>query len=122
MKKIMIVEDDEHVLDALTLLFQYDGYEVKPVNSGERFFASLDFQPDVILMDVCLGQYDVRDSSFQLRYKSHSMAVPIVMMSTIADVNKNTLKDCEHAAFIAKPFALDSLLSVVNGTLQQRLN
>ncbi|MGB6691255.1 MAG: response regulator [Terracidiphilus sp.] len=55
--KILIVDDEVHISETLSLVFSAQGYEVRAANSAEQAVEILaHWQPDVAVLDVMLPQ------------------------------------------------------------------
>lgn len=64
-KKVLLVEDDNNLAAVYQTRLQAEGMEVRRVNDGEHALAvAVDYQPDLILLDLMLpnlGGFDVLD-------------------------------------------------------------
>jgi CheY-like chemotaxis protein len=81
--KIFIVDDDEDVLDQLTMILESDGYEVHSATSqaaGEEMLLSI--RPQLAIMDVMMEQMD---SGFVLCHylKKIYPDVPVVLLTAV---------------------------------------
>lgn len=109
-KKILVVDDDEGILDAISLLLEDEGYTVKTTNKGEDVSSTIDvFHPDIILLDVLLSGKDGRDICRKLKTDSKKKDIPIVLISAHPGAEK-TIKACGAEGFLAKPFETKDLL------------
>ena len=112
MKKLLIVDDDLHLLESLRVVFN-GLYEVDTALSAEKAAVLLEQrEPDVMLLDVILP--GVNGVEFlQLVRKTHSQ-LPVVMISGAASI-RPVIKALELGAsdFIRKPFDIDELRLVV---------
>ena len=109
MKKILIIDDDQDLLYGLTALLTNKGYKIKTIAYGhEAPKASINFDPDVILLDVHLADSDGRDICHALKSNSKTKHIPILMISADVEVKEITA-DCPADAFMAKPLSLISL-------------
>lgn len=53
--RIMIVDDEKVIADSLTMIFRANGFEARPVYSGERAIELAPaFEPDVLISDVIM--------------------------------------------------------------------
>lgn len=115
-KKIFVVDDDQGIVDALTLLLETEGYEVYSFDSGE-FVAKLStLMPHLILLDVLLSGEDGRDIAKYLKSQPLSHKIPIIMLSA----HPNALDIAQNAGaddFLAKPFEIETLLSRISAFL-----
>ena len=59
MKRVLIVEDEESMLEGLAHNFRFEGYEVLTAKTGtEGLKLALKQKPDVILLDIMLPEKD----------------------------------------------------------------
>ena len=78
--KILIVEDDPHILLGLEEVLKSDGFEVAVCNRGdEAVAAAAKFHPALIVLDVMLPGLSGYDICKQLRAKK--VATPILMLT-----------------------------------------
>ena len=114
MKKILVVDDNRDILDIVEIILTNDGFGVKTLVDGNDTYSTVDtYKPDVILLDVCLGSSDGREICKILKNASHTKDIPVIMFSAnfkSIDVNK----ECKANDFIAKPFDIAHLLTMVH--------
>lgn len=111
MKRILVVDDDQDILEALSVILSMDNYDVVGTTRGEEAFDKVSGKkPDLILLDVLLSGIDGRDICRKLKTQLTTKNIPIIMISAHPDAAWSTKKagaDC----FVAKPFDIDDLLS-----------
>jgi DNA-binding NtrC family response regulator len=112
MKKLLIVDDDPHLLESLRVVFS-GLYEVSTAPSAEEAAILVEQQnPDIMLLDVILpGADGVEFLQIIRKIRPH---LPVVMISGAASI-KPVMKALELGAsdFIRKPFDIDELRLVV---------
>ncbi|MEE1945432.1 response regulator [Pedobacter sp. KR3-3] len=114
MKKILVVDDDDDVLDTIAVILEIGGYDVEPLNDAEIVFERIaEFEPDLILLDVVLGKIDGRIICSQLKSHEDTTHIPILMMSGLYDLREIQDMECAPNDFMAKPFKMDVLLSKI---------
>jgi len=110
-KTILIVEDETILREVLGELLIDCGYQVLTSSSGWQALDVLKTNnPDAILMDVMMPGMDGRDLYNEVRKLPSAGAVPIIMMSAII---RPSQLDPGIAAFVAKPFNLDTMLATI---------
>lgn len=116
-KKILVVDDDPGIVDALSLVLGTAGYEVETSLTGD-FVDGLtpSTLPDLILLDVRLSGTDGRELCRSLKADPDTKDVPILMVSADHNV-EHEIHLCGANGFIAKPFEIKDLLSNVADTL-----
>ena len=61
-EKIMVIEDQKNIADAIAFALKKEGYNAKVVYHGAEAIKSvLDFSPDAIILDVMLPGMDGYD-------------------------------------------------------------
>lgn len=113
MKKILIVDDDKGILDALHLILESEGYFVKTATSSKETFQSINsFQPDVILLDVLLSGEDGRDICKKIKKTRKLASTSVLMMSAHLSAKDSSL-DMGADGFLSKPFGISELLEKI---------
>jgi DNA-binding response OmpR family regulator len=119
MKKVLLIEDDEAISDALSLALQMEGYQVQTILKAKKSLEGVKkFKPDLIILDLLLSGVDGRDVVQDIRKDKESTEIPIILTSahpTAEDVAKSIgVED-----FIAKPFDIDELFKKVKRLTSQ---
>jgi DNA-binding response OmpR family regulator len=114
-KRILVVDDDPDILDALQLLLEFAGYEVKTTEKGEYAENLRDTNgglPDLIILDVLLSGKDGRLICQKLKSQEETKLIPIIMISAHPGA-KQSVSAVGADDFVAKPFDADELLDTV---------
>jgi CheY-like chemotaxis protein len=78
--KILLVDDDQENLKALTLYLQLEGFVVEQAHDGFEALVKLDHQTfDVVVSDIRMPRLDGVDLTKRIRYKLQS--IPVVLMT-----------------------------------------
>lgn len=110
MKRIMIFDEDQALLDALNMTLQYEGYEVETLNSGLNLIERvLQWKPDVILLEIALGLLDGQDLCNELKGTDGSLHIPVILFSALHGKIVTEDLRCSPDDFIAKPFDVKDL-------------
>jgi DNA-binding response OmpR family regulator len=112
-KKILVVEDDEFVVEAMTMILEEQGFDVASSTDGEIFSEAGFEHPHLILLDIRLSGRDRRDICKWLKEHPGMKHIPIILISGNRDIQK-IHKECGADDYIVKPFDLNELLSKVN--------
>ena len=113
-EKILVVDDDNDILEIVTLLLAERGYEVKSLDHGETIFKDIqDFQPNLVLMDVMLGGMDGRAICKDLKRNPNTRELPVILISGTHDLVESIHLPGGPDDFIAKPFDLDQLYTKI---------
>jgi two-component system alkaline phosphatase synthesis response regulator PhoP len=118
-KKVFVIDDDEAIVEALTLCLSDGGYVVeamqKPIHIVDRIAV---FTPDVILLDLFLAGEDGRHIAKALKQDERTAAIPVIMFSA-HPAGRAEAEELGVAGFLAKPFALDELFRVLRTHVPQ---
>lgn len=122
MARILVVEDDVHVLDRVRRMLERAGHEVMEAHDGKTALNLYRQQPtDVVLLDVYLPGSDGIETT--LRLIQEFPDARIVAMSGGGFVNsQTTLELAEKVGVLrtlSKPFSLDELLTTVREVLSR---
>lgn len=114
-EKILVVDDDNDILEIVTLLLAERGYEVRALDHGETIFEDIqDFQPNLVLMDVMLGGMDGRAICTDLKRDPLTHSLPVILISGTHDLVESIHLPGGPDDFIAKPFDLDQLYTKID--------
>ncbi|HVS79733.1 MAG TPA: response regulator [Candidatus Paceibacterota bacterium] len=112
-KKVLIVDDDLGILEALKFMLENSGYEVKTVSRGDEALPVLkEFGPDIVLLDLYLSGFDGRDIAVEIKNSPEGKNTPIAMISAHPSAGE-VLKELDIEEFLPKPFDVSQLLSVI---------
>ncbi|MEO8201104.1 MAG: sigma-54 dependent transcriptional regulator [Gemmatimonadota bacterium] len=117
--RILVIDDEPGIREALKQVLEYEGYDVRVVASGpEGISAYPDFRPHVVFLDVKMAGLDGLETLSRIRTMEH--LAPIVMISghgTIATAVSATQRGAFD--FLEKPLDTDRLLVTVRNALAQ---
>ncbi|MEE1883809.1 response regulator [Pedobacter flavus] len=121
MNRILIIDDDKDVLDTLSLILEIGGYDILGLLEVDSLNENIKtFKPDLIVLDVVLGNIDGRSICNQLKQNPVTKSIPILMMSGLLEmkkVNENTIGPDD---FISKPFEMENFVSKVTKLIAQK--
>lgn len=117
--RVLVVEDDSAVRDAIEIAFRQEGYEVRSERDGEGLQQVADrFRPDLAILDVRLPTGpDGYEMARRLRERGD---LPLVML-TAADTLDDRLNGFRAGAddHVGKPFSTAELLARVQALLRR---
>ena len=111
-KKILVLDDDDAIAEAVQMMLELDGYEVVTSNEGD-FVSRLngDF-PDVLLLDVWMSGHDGRLICQSLKADPKTKHIHVILLSATRDI-KESAKKFGADDYLTKPFEMDELLGKV---------
>lgn len=111
-KKIMIVDDDEGILDAISMMLEFKGYEVTTCSNGDTILSMETGFPDLLLLDIWMSGTDGRNVCKQLKQQECTKSIPIIMISASKDIERSAIESGADG-FLAKPFEMNELLEKI---------
>ena len=117
-EKILVVEDDAAIREALSYSLNREGYEVEAVGDGvQAIQTARSSKPDLIVLDLMLPELDGFDVTRTLRKES---SVPILML-TARDDEIDRVLGLELGAddYLTKPFSMRELVARVKAMLRR---
>lgn len=116
-KRILLVEDEANILEAISFILSRDGWDVRGHGKGETAVAEVArVTPDLLVLDVMLPGRSGFDILEELRAAPETCRLPVLMLTA-----KGQARDRDQAmalgadAFLTKPFSNDELLATVRG-------
>jgi two-component system response regulator RegX3 len=116
---VLVVEDEDSFIDALTLGLTREGFTVSVARDGAEALDMFDdVQPDLVLLDVMLPKVSGLDVCRELRSRS---GVPIIMV-TAKGAEIDTVVGLEVGAddYVTKPYRLRELVARMRAVLRRR--
>lgn len=121
MPKILIVDDDAHIAELITLYLHKEGYETKEARSGRQAVELFPaYSPHLVLLDLMLPEMDGYQVCGEIRKMS---TVPIIMLTARGETFDKVL-GLEMGAddYIVKPFDPKELIARVKAVLRRYEN
>lgn len=109
-KKILLIEDEKHIAEAILLNLRLSGYEVTWASNGQIGLEKWsEFRPDLIILDLMMPQLDGHKVIEVVREKD--LKIPILILSA-KDSSREKVKCFTKGVddYLSKPFDLDEFL------------
>jgi CheY-like chemotaxis protein len=118
--RVLVVEDEAGIRDALAAALVDEGYEVRAAGDGRAALAVLrGWLPHVILLDLMMPVMDGWAFRAEQRRLDAARHIPVIVLSGARDIPAGTDK-LGVAATIPKPFDLDTVLDRVGELAPRR--
>src|SRR5207253_4984969 len=112
--KILLVEDDADTQVALTMLFEFEGFEVITAADGEEaYLRAVSERPDLIVTDINMPNVNGLDLIRLVRADGRIDGIPIVAMSAVERQYLNRAMELGAIAVAQKPIEFDHFMSLV---------
>jgi len=117
--KILIVEDDPHILLGLEEVLKGDGFEIAVCNRGDLALDGVSrHRPSLIVLDVMLPGKSGYDICRELRAKK--VTTPILMLTAKGqEIDKVVGLDLGAGDYVTKPFGVRELLARIHALLRR---
>ena len=116
--KILIVDDEKHIADLISLYLTKEGFETREVYDGRKAMDEFySFKPELVLLDLMLPGVDGYQICTTIRKNSD---VPIIMLTARSDTFDKVL-GLEMGAddYIVKPFEPKEMVARVKAVLRR---
>jgi DNA-binding response OmpR family regulator len=127
--KILVVDDDPDILDAIALILQSQGYEVVTARDGIEGLANLKAeQPDLMILDLMMPKMDgfavckeLQDPRWS-KYKD----IPILILTSVREEASRRRYELETGLeldvddYVEKPMSPDVLLKRVSTLIKRK--
>ena len=114
MKKILIVDDNEFIVEVMSYILTNKGYEVMALTNGGDVFDSVKKNhPDLVILDDELPGMNGRDVCQLLKLNQSTQNLPVIMCSGNDDIDDSLKQDGAPNDVLHKPFDVDALVGKV---------
>jgi two-component system, OmpR family, response regulator len=118
-QRVLVVDDERSITDAVATVLRYEGFEVEEVFTGRAALAAAqDKPPNLIVLDVMLPDLDGLEVTRRLR--ADGVQVPVLFLtardSTEDKVTGLTLGGDDY---MTKPFSLSEIVARVKAILRR---
>jgi DNA-binding response OmpR family regulator len=112
MCNVLIIDDDPDMLGLLKIILKPAGYKVEVSSPTDEIFHRVyNNRPDIVLLDVRMGDHDGRIICRDLKTKWGD-ELKVILFSARHDLRKSAL-DCSADDFMEKPFDIDQLIGKI---------
>ncbi|GAB4331932.1 MAG: response regulator transcription factor [Calditrichia bacterium] len=119
--KILIVDDNPHVLKLLRISLEKAGYEIYTAENGDDGLEKANaVQPDLIISDVMMPETDGIEFCWMIRENSKVPMVPFIFLTSLAD-QESEIRGFRAGAdeYLVKPVDRQMLLEKVEALLKR---
>ncbi len=118
-QRILVVDDESHILHVLTLKLGKAGYEVMTAVDGEEgLHLARESKPDLVITDIQMPYMTGLELSRALADDASTSAIPVLILTargyalSSEDLESSNIRDV-----LSKPFSPRSLIELVSSTL-----
>lgn len=118
--KVLVIEDEKALVDALVYNLDRDGYEVMVAHDGQDGLRKAQEIPDIILLDIMLPGINGVEILRELRSNEKTKAIPVIVVSAKSEETDQVVGFSLGADdYVTKPFSVKVLLQRIKA-LQRR--
>jgi len=115
--RVLIVDDDTAIVQAVTVRLGAAGYNVMAAPDGEQGVErALETRPDVIVMDLQLPTMDGLTALAQIHAHPATRSTPVVVLSACSSARKHAL-ELGARYFLDKPYNAKTLLAAIESSI-----
>ena len=120
MARILLVDDEEHILRYYTEELSEEGHKVWTVATGHKLLKRIDrVQPEVVVLDIKLVEYDGLDLLKEIRNCYHDLPV---ILCTAYDTYKEDPKSIAADYYVVKSFDLTELKMAIQKAIEVNMS
>jgi len=119
-KKVLVVDDEKDLREAIATALSYEGFEVRTATDGvEAYAAAEEMRPDIILLDILMPKRDGVEALRSLRAAEWCKNTPIIVMTVLDDMGKlaEALEAGAHEYLVKTDISLSSIVEKVKTRL-----
>jgi len=114
MDKILIVDDDKDLITLLKSGLSRNGYQVRAtISCKEGLEIFYQFLPDVVILDINVGNEDGREMCRQIKASAEFQLIPVIMISA-NDISLELYKNYGANDILKKPFLLAQIQKLIS--------
>lgn len=120
-EKILIVDDELHIIELLKYNLESNGYSVISAQTGkEAIKVAAEKRPDLILLDVMLPEMDGFDVCKHINKAKETEGIPIIMLTAKGEeLDKILGLELGADDYITKPFSVRELVARIKAVLRR---
>lgn len=112
----MIADDDRAILDAVSIMLEFEGYQVICTPDGADVLKLQANLPDLLLLDIWMSGMDGRDICRKLKQNDNTKRLPVVLISASREIELSAVA-AGADDFLSKPFQIEDLLEKIERNL-----
>jgi two-component system OmpR family response regulator len=117
--RILVVDDESHITDLVSMALRYEGFEVETAATGRTALKAVEeFRPALVILDVMLPDFD--GFTVAERLGTSRTRAPILFL-TARDAVEDKVRGLTLGGddYVTKPFSLEELVARVRALLRR---
>lgn len=123
-KKILVVDDEVHIVQVVAIKLRNNGFDVVTAENGaEGLETAVREKPDLIVSDFQMPVLSGLEMIEQLRAKPETRDIPVIMLTARGfAVEEDKRKQLRISACLSKPFSPREVLQTIEDVLSQKIS
>ena len=121
-KKVLVVDDEIHIVHVVAIKLRNNGYEVMTAGDGaEAFKIACEEKPDIIVTDYQMPLMSGMELVEKLRGSEETREIPVIMLTARSfAIDDRQKEDLQISQCLSKPFSPKELLENIEDILYHR--
>ena len=121
-KKVLVVDDEIHIVHVVAIKLRNNGYEVISAENGaEGFERAREEKPDIIVTDFQMPVMTGLELVEKIRQNEETKDIPVILLTARSfAISEEQEQDLQISGCISKPFSPRELLENIEDILYQR--
>ena len=120
-KRVLIVDDEIHIVHVVAIKLRNNGYDVVSANNGsEAYDLACEVNPDIIVTDYQMPVMSGLELVAKLRENDQTKDIPVIMLTARSfAISKEQQEQLKISDCLSKPFSPRELLINIEDILYQ---
>jgi len=128
-KQILVIDDKSELLHLMRRVLEDEEYQVSILQDGRDAFTQVKAQlPDLLILDLKLGDISGQDVLKQLKHDSVTAEIPVIVYTAavleaeeVSGLVNSDPSRYQSVRVVQKPFELEDLLDLVENLLSKSI-
>jgi CheY-like chemotaxis protein len=114
MKRILIFDDDQDILEVCATILEIRGHKVFTSDNCHQVEEKIrSYNPDIILMDNKVGNTNGVEATQHIKKTDHLRNIPVILFSANANIAELAVA-AGAQGYLAKPFDISELTVIID--------
>ena len=120
-RRVLIIEDEPNIIEAISLILTRDGWQVDTHSNGHDAVSVVQARaPDLVILDVMLPGRSGYDILTDLRALPATQDLPVLMLTARGQARDRELAEKAGASrFMTKPFSNADVIEALNALVAE---